>query len=225
MDSELHFDLNEITVTALAQQLANVVRQSLNPPENVTVAHPNGLDYVGAGLRGINKLTIQGTVGDYALSALCDCECTVNGSVRDYVGHSIASGAIIINGHAGNHVGALGVGGLIAVYGNAGDHIAYANHGTEILIRGSVGSHAAANMQSGTLLIGGTVGPNLGCGMRGGVIYVRGDVDQVSDDIEEHRLREPDKLKIGLLLIKAGIKATAGKDFRVYKPVDISGGS
>lgn len=223
MDSDLHFDLSEISVTVLARQLASAVRQSLNPPENVTIANPNGLDYVAAGVRGVNKLSIQGAIGDYGLAALCDCECTVNGSAKNYVGHSIGSGAIIVNGHAGDHVGALGVGGLIAVYGNAGDHVAYANHGTEVIIRGSVGSNAAANMQSGTLLIGGSAGPNLGSGMRGGVIYVRGDVDKISDDIEEHRLREPDKLKIGLLLIKAGIKATAGKDFRVYRPVEIPG--
>jgi len=42
--------------------------------------------------------------------------------------------------------------------------------------------------------------------------------ESVSDDIEEQRLREPDRLKIGMLMLKSNIKSS-GKEFRVYRAV------
>jgi glutamate synthase domain-containing protein 3 len=72
-------------------------------------------------------------------------------------------------------------------------------------------------MQSGTLVIGGNAGENLGHQLRGGSIYIRGEAKSISPDIEEARLREPDRLKLSLLLMKAGIKASALKEFRVYR--------
>jgi glutamate synthase domain-containing protein 3 len=110
------------------------------------------------------------------------------------------------------------VGGLIAVYGSAGMRVGVSLQGADVLIRGNAGADVGFGMRSGTIIIGGSAGPNLGRGMRGGTIYVRGEATDVCSDIEEVRMREPDRLKLGLLLMKSGIKSSSGKEFRVYRP-------
>jgi hypothetical protein len=72
-------------------------------------------------------------------------------------------------------------------------------------------------MRSGILVIGGDAGPELGAQFQGGRIYIRGQAESLTSDIEECRLREPDRLILSLLLMKAGLKASALKEFRVYR--------
>ena len=208
--------------------IENHKKQSLNsqtdseeiPQTTVDVVGAKGQDYIGAGVRGIYTLLIHGPIGDFGLCAFCDGECNIEGNVGNFVGHSIHSGILMVTGNALHSVGALGTGGLITIYGTAGDRAAVGLQGSDVVFRGSVGDFACLGMQSGTVIIGGNAGHHLGYGMRGGTIYIRGDAESVSPDIEEQRLREPDRLKIGLLLLKAGIKS-AGKDFRVYRPVNV----
>lgn len=176
-----------------------------------------GQDGIGSGLRNISKLNVAGNLGDFAFTAFEAGDCRIDGRVGSFLGHSIHSGILIVNGHAEHAVGAMGTGGTIAVYGNAGDRIAAFLNGADIVVRGSVGEFAGLGMQQGCLIVGGNTGPNLGHRMRAGTIYVRGEVESHSPDIEEVRTREPDRLKIGLLMLKAGIKAT-GKEFRVFRP-------
>jgi len=177
-----------------------------------------GQDYIGSGIRGVHSISISGSVGDFGLCSFGDGECSIDGRAGEFFGHSIQSGILILNGHASHAVGALGVGGLVAVYGNAGDRVAVGLQGADIVIRGSVGSHAGLGMHGGCLIVGGNAGQHMGHRMRTGTIYLRGEAQSVSPDIEEVRLREPDRLKIGLLMLKAGIKST-GKEFRVYRPI------
>ena len=176
------------------------------------------LDALGAGFHGIASLDIQGELGDFGLCSLHDCECRVDGNVGDYFCHSLKSGLVILKGHAKNSLCALGWGGFLAIYGNAGDRLAVGLQGAEMVIRGSAGDLACLGMQDGCVVIGGNTGRELGQGMRGGTIYLRGDAQSISPDIEEIRVREQDRLKIGLLMIKAGIKS-AGKEFRMYRSV------
>jgi methylamine---glutamate N-methyltransferase subunit B len=184
----------------------------------VNVREARGQHYVGVGLAHLHRVNIDGSVGDYALCGSDQCECNIDGNANDFLGHSLRSGVVIATGNAGHAVGAMGTGGLIAIYGSAGDRAGVSMRGSDVLIRGNAGSNVALGMRAGTIVIGGSAGEQMGHGMRGGTIYLRGDAPAISRDIEEQRLREPDRLKLGLLLLKAGIKATAGKDFRVFRP-------
>ena len=177
-----------------------------------------GQHYVGVGLTNLNRVEIDGAVGDYALCGSDQCETTIQGNAGDFLGHSFRSGVVIITGNAGDSVGAMGVGGLIAVYGSAGNRVGVSLQGADVLIRGNAGADVGFGMRSGTIIIGGSAGPNMGRGMRGGTIYVRGEATDVCGEIEEVRMREPDRLKLGLLLMKSGIKSSSGKEFRVYRP-------
>lgn len=176
-----------------------------------------GQDFVGAALNDVTAFTVEGNVGDYACSGLDNSQCTLDDDAGDYLGHSLVSGLLICKGNVGHGLAAMARGGLIAVYGSSGDRTATSLRGADVIVRGNTGAMAAKGMQQGTLIIGGSAGEGLGTGMRGGVIFLRGEAPGISSDIEEHRLREPDRLKLGLLLLKAGIKSTGGKEFRVFR--------
>jgi formylmethanofuran dehydrogenase subunit C len=178
----------------------------------------SGQDFLGAGLSDLQAVWFSGSAGKFAFCGMDNCECTLEEDAGDSFGHSLASGVLICKGSVGDGVGAMARAGLIAVYGSAGDRAGASLRGADLLIRGNAGKSAGVGMRQGTLIIGGSAGEQLGVGMKGGVIFLRGDASSISPDIEEHRLREPDRLKLGLLLLKAGIKATAGKEFRVFRP-------
>jgi methylamine---glutamate N-methyltransferase subunit B len=178
----------------------------------------DGQDYVGTGLADFRHVTVEGTVGKFAFCGIDNCECTLQGDAGEFCGHSIASGMLVVKGSVGDGAGAMGMGGLIAVYGSAGNRAGVSLRGADLLVRGNVGAQSGLGMRHGALIIGGSAGEQLGHGMRGGAIYLRGEAASLSPEIEEHRLREPDRLKLGLLLLQAGIKSGAGKEFRVYRP-------
>lgn len=206
---------------ALNEALRIVGRPPLEDDPNPPTIHftgATGQDFLGAGLSDMHSVLVSGKAGKFAFCGMENCECTLEENAGDDFGHSLASGLLICRGSVAHRVGAIARGGLIAVYGTAGDRAALSLRGADVVIRGNAGAMAAMNMQQGTLVIGGNAGPGLGTGMRGGVLFVRGDAKNISPDIEEHRLREPDRLKLGLLLLKSGIKATVGKEFRVYRP-------
>lgn len=173
--------------------------------------------YLLSGYRLRGHLKVAGSVGDFCFMSFGESEGIIEGNAGDYLAHSIHSGALFVHGDAGSGLASLGQGGLVSVYGNAGARVALGMQGADVVIRGNAGSFCGLGMQSGSIVIGGNVGEEMGKGMRGGIIYVRGEVLSISSDIEEVRMREPDKLKIGLLMLKAGVNAT-GKEFKVFRP-------
>jgi glutamate synthase domain-containing protein 3 len=224
--STLDFNLDLVSptemLTAIRLQLEKIAQvdseDSTVPPLAIKIVVTKNHDFIGAGIRGVSEIAVHGSIGDFGLCSFGDGQCSVEGNVGDFFGHSIASGILIVNGNAGNAAGALGAGGLIAIYGNSGDRTAVGMQGSDVVVRGSVADYAGAGMQSGTLVIVGSAGLHLGHGMCGGTIYLRGDAGSISPDIEEQRLREPDRLKIGLMMLKSNI-AAAGKEFRVFRSI------
>lgn len=185
---------------------------------SVRVIDAAGQHYVGVGLADLKRVDVVGSVGDYAFCGMENCECSLEGNAGSFFGYSIASGLLIAKSGVADGVAAMGRGGLVAVYGSARDRAAVSLRGADVIVRGNVGACAGYGMRSGSLVVGGTAGEAMGQGMRGGTIYLRGEAASISEEIEEQRLREPDRLKLGLLLLKAGIKTTAGKEFRAYRP-------
>ena len=226
METVLNFDLEKVSPTemlnAIQLHVSEVLNQSIDrsiiPMVSVGVQGARGQDFIGAGFRNISKVAVQGEIGDFGFCSFGDGECHVEGNVGHFFGHSVASGIIIVRGHVKTSVAALGTGGLIAIYGNASDRAAVGMQGADVVIRGSVGNYAGLGMQSGTLIVGGSAGQHLGHGMRGGTIYIRGEPESISPDIEEHRIREPDRLKIGMLMLKSSIKSV-GKEFRMFRSI------
>ncbi len=214
LESELHFDLATVSPT----ELLKTIRNCRGSAVSINISGACGQDFVGAGMRDSNTVLVQGTIGDFGFCSFGDGESQVEGNVGNFFGHSIASGILVVRGHAKHAVGALGMSGLIAILGNAGDRAALGMLGADVVVRGSVANYAGLGMQNGTLIVGGAAGKHLGHGMRGGTIYLRGEAESISSDVEENRLREPDRLKIGMLMLKSNLKS-AGKEFRVFRPI------
>ena len=176
-----------------------------------------GRNYLGVGLKHLLKVETMGSIGDYGFAGTSDCECAVQGNVGDYFGHSQVSGTLLVMGSAGHGFAAMAQGGLTVVLGDSLDRPGASLRGASVLVRGDVGAQAGYRMRSGILVIGGDAGPELGAQLLGGRIYIRGKADSLTSDIEECRLREPDRLILSLLLMKAGLKASTLKEFRVYR--------
>ncbi len=224
MTNAIELDLSQVPIAKLRQVIAD--RASSDHGEldlgllDVKLTHAHGQDFVGAGFSQFRKVTLEGSLGLYACAGLDSCECIVEGDAGDFLAHSIRSGIVIVKGHAGNSVGSMGRGGFVAVHGNAGNQMGVSMRGADVFVRGNAGHQAGIGMRSGTIIIGGSAGNDLGVGMTGGTIFLRGDAMSISRNIEEQRLREPDRFKIGLLLLNAGIKSAVGKEFRLFRPVD-----
>jgi methylamine---glutamate N-methyltransferase subunit B len=187
------------------------------PLRKILIGPCNGESMVASGWHGNNSIVLDGDLGDYCLSHFNGVEADVRGNIGHCGAQAIQSGSIIIRGHAADAIAAYGTSGLVAVYGNAGKRAAVALDGADVLVRGSVGTQAAYAMRSGSLIIGGSSGAELGKGMIGGVIYIRGEPTSIAKHLHEVRMREPDRMRLALILLKAGVKST-GRDFRVFRP-------
>lgn len=215
MPTTLRFDLSSEQSAAVRHHLRALDRREEHAIEIGCSGVPS---YVLNGYRIHGHVKVMGSVGDFCFLSFGESDGTVEGDAGDFFAHSIHSGVLLLHGNAGDGVASLGHGGLVSIYGNAGDRVALGMQGADVVVRGNVGTQCGLGMQNGSIVIGGNAGEELGQGMRGGTIYLRGEAKSISSDIEEVRLREPDKLKIGLLLLKAGIKAI-GKEFKVFRPV------
>jgi glutamate synthase domain-containing protein 3 len=81
-----------------------------------------------------------------------------------------------------------------------------------------VGAEAGYRMRSGLLLVLGDAGPMLGAGMGGGTLLVAGSIASSASAIEEDRLRDADRLRMSLLLLKVGLEVKPSK-LRVFRSV------
>lgn len=211
------FDLKQPIARNLASLLANH-EGATNDGLEISITGCAHQDFIASGVRAAGTLLMDGSVGDFCLMSYGLGDATIEGSSGDFLGHSLHSGSIVIKEDVGDSLGAMGAGGLITVHGNAGQRAGTALQGADILIRGNAGGLLGMGMVDGNIVVGGSVGPEMGKGMLGGSIFVRGEPTSLSPHIEEFRMREPDKLKIGLLMLKAGIKST-GKEFRLFRPI------
>jgi formylmethanofuran dehydrogenase subunit C len=168
------------------------------------------------GLSGFGGITVNGSLGKHCLFGHEDLNVTVRSDVGNACGCAIESGEILVEGNCGDGLGAFGRGGFIATYGSAGLRCGVGLDGSDLFVRQSVGDYAAMNMRSGTLVIGRSAGEHLGLGMTGGIIFLRRSAASLAPDIVETKMKESERVRLGLLVAKAGIRTDA-KEFRTYK--------
>lgn len=184
--------------------------------EAITISGASGQSGLATAIGQPIKVAIQGNVGALCgmLSAGSDLE--VVGDAGAGCGHSMSSGAILVRGHAGRALGCFARGGFIGVHGMAKDDCGLHLAGADIVVRQSVGPRAGHGMRAGNLVLGSDAGHELGKDFTGGTIYLRGEAASIAEGLREVRMRESDAVRLGLLLVRAGIKA-ATKDFRLYR--------
>jgi formylmethanofuran dehydrogenase subunit C len=188
-----------------------------NDVKAVDVLDTKSADWGGCGWRYPIPITFHGSIGDFCLSGATELDATIHGDVGSNFCSMLTSGTAKASGCAGNATAAFARGGLVVIGSNSGDRSGVGLSGGDLMVLGSVGEQAGFQMQSGNLIIAGDTGSLLGLGATGGTIYVRGKPASVASNIEEDRMREADRLRLSLLLLKSGIdlKSAVWKVFRV----------
>lgn len=209
----LAFDLRTLAPNQLNTQL-----RALADEENeIQIAGANGQPVLCAGISQGLKVVLTGSAGPYFGMLNAGADLDVTGDVGLCCGHSMNSGAILVRGNAGQALGALARGGFIGVHGAAKDSCGLGLAGADVIVRQAVGARAGQSMRSGNLILGNDAGPDLGLDATGGTIFLRGAAASVADGIREVKMKDSDSMRLGLLLVRAGIRA-ATKEFRIYRP-------
>lgn len=206
-------DLHSTDLAAINAHL----RELDESASEVRIVGAAGQAGLATGLRQRIKVRVEGSVGDYFALLNAGASLDIVGDVGAGCGHSMTTGDILVRGHAGHSLAAYARGGFIGVHGMAQQACGLGLEGADVVVRLSVGPRAGYAMRAGNLVLGSDAGEKLGEGCTGGTIYLRGSAASIADTLREVRMRESDAMRLGLLLVRAGIKS-ATKEFRVYRP-------
>lgn len=148
-----------------------------------------GQRFIGNGLRGDVKITVNGVPGGDLGMFMSGPECEVFGDAEHAPGNTMDNGALIIHGSAGDAVAHSMRGGKVFVRGNigyrGGIHMKQYESKRPILVIGGT-SHAFLGeyMAGGLIIVLGIDNEpvmqdrGIGSGIHGGEIIIRGDVNE-----------------------------------------------
>jgi glutamate synthase domain-containing protein 3 len=160
---------------------------------DITLDNVRGQRYIGVGLNGGTRITVNGVPGNDLAAFMNGAEIVVRGNAQDGVGNTMNSGKVVVHGDAGDILGYSMRGGRIFVRGSvgyrAGIHMkAYHEHFPAVVIGNRARDYLGEYMAGGILAVLNIESPDqpcvgqwVGTGMHGGVMYLRGTV-------EAHRL-------------------------------------
>lgn len=208
--------------TSIASNLASVglrttIYRELQANGKVRFKLNSALDALLPALCLSGNVTVQGNAGDYTFAYNDGTNVTLDGSAGFGTGLGIRSGMVQVTGDAGDMTGAYGMGGSVVICGNSADDCGAELMGADVCVLGNARNRAGYRMRSGSLVVQGECGEDLGYELSGGVIYVLGSVKSVSTSVRETRLKEPDRLRLSLILARSNITSNA-RSFRVFKP-------
>jgi glutamate synthase domain-containing protein 3 len=182
----MHYrELNELIHQAVGDQKKEIILDNVN-----------GQRYIGGGLSGNVKITVNGTPGNDLAAFMDGPTIVVNSNAQDGIGNTMNAGKIIVCGSAGDIVGHSMRGGNIFVKGNVGYRVgihmkAYRDLCPVVIAGGCAGDFLGEYMAGGLIIILGLsqnkknryenqsiVGNYVGTGMHGGAIYIRGNIEK-----------------------------------------------
>ncbi len=211
---------NTTTIDCIGLSHVDLYNQLASSSEEQAILLVGGTPTLAPAFSGVvpaSSVTVSFDLGDFAglLGRFTALE--VDGNVGIGCGSSLQSGTLLVRRKSSHYLASHAKGGLIAALGSSGDFCGFGLNGGDVFVRSAVGKYAGCQMRGGTLVLGNGAGKELGRGATGGVIYVRGDTVSVSDDVKPFRMKDPDLMRLTLLLARAGIKSD-GKDFRAFRP-------
>lgn len=185
--------------------------------KNILLDNINGQRYIGDGLSGDIKITINGVPGNDLAAFMDGPTIVVNSNGQDGIGNTMNAGEIIVHGDAGDIIGHSMRGGDIYIKGNAGYRVgihmkSYKDLYPMIIIGGTVGDFLGEYMAGGLIIVLGLhknsdeaiVGNYCGTGMHGGTMYIRGDIwdYQLGKEVRKISLDEEDNKILRVYLEK-----------------------
>src|SRR3989337_80257 len=143
------------------RELNSKVRDAVSKGEKeILLKNVNGQYYIGDGLQGDVKITIEGVPGNDLAPFLEGPPMIIKANAQDNIGNTMNSGKVV-------------------VHGNAGDVLGYGMRGGKLHIRGDVGYRVGIHMkgykkQMPVIISGGSAGDFFGQYMAGGVLVLLG---------------------------------------------------
>jgi glutamate synthase domain-containing protein 3 len=205
----VEIDAKHLYYRDLNQQIHQALRQGA---KDILLRNVNGQRYIGDGIRGNIKISIEGVPGNDLAAFMDGPSIIVNTNAQDAVGNTMNSGKVVIHGHAGDVLGYGMRGGKLFIQGDVGYRVgihmkAFKKRVPLIIIGGMARDFLGEYQAGGVIILLGMerdgkplAGNYIGTGMHGGVIYIRGAVDpfqlgkEVSissiDETDEERLKD-----------------------------------
>lgn len=173
------------------KQLNELIHQKVMQGEKeIILDNVNGQRYIGGGLTGRVKITINGVPGNDLASFMDGPTIVVNSNGQDGIGNTMNAGKIVVHGNAGDILGHSMRGGKIYIEGDAGYRVgihmkSYKDLYPVIIIGGAVRDFLGEYMAGGLMVVLGLnrkkreslAGRYCGTGMHGGTIYIRGNIE------------------------------------------------
>lgn len=206
-------DLQSASVSEVNRRLRELESNSVE----WTIVGADGQHGVATGVNRNLAIHVNGSTGDCFGMLNAEAELQLSGNAGVACGHSMTGGSVLVRGHVGHSLAAFAMGGFICVYGSAKDGCGIGLDGADVFVRQSVGARAAWGMRAGNIILGSDAGSDVGLNCTGGSIFIRGEPVSMADHMRQDRMREADSVRLGLLLVRAGIKGTA-REFRLYRP-------
>jgi glutamate synthase domain-containing protein 3 len=197
------------------RDLNDQIHQSLgHGAKEILLRNVNGQRYIGNGIRGNLKISIEGVPGKDLAAFMDGPSNIVNSNAQDAVGNTMNSGKVVIHGHAGDVLGYGMRGGKLFIQGDVGYRVgihmkAFKKHIPVIIIGGTARDFLGEYQAGGVIILLGLdrdgkpfVGNYIGTGMHGGVIYIRGEVDpfQLGKEVSISSVDETDEKRLRLYL-------------------------
>ena len=179
------------------RQLNELIHRAVgNSNSEIILDNVNGQRYIGAGLCGKVKITVNGVPGNDLAAFMDGPSIKVHSNAQDGIGNTMNAGKITVCGSAGDIVGHSMRGGKIYIKGDVGYRVgihmkAYNSLYPIVIVGGSAGDFLGEYMAGGLIIILGLkrnkqdrgcdqsiVGNYVGTGMHGGAIYIRGGIER-----------------------------------------------
>jgi len=194
---------------------ARVRQAAASGERDLILDNVNGQRYLGAGLNGGLRLTINGVPGNDLAAFMDGAEIIVNGNAQDGVGNAMNRGLVVVRGDAGDILGYSMRNGRIFVQGSVGYRVgihmkSFGDQFPLIIVGGLARDFLGEYMAGGVLVLLGLTKPKdepltgnrVGTGMHGGVIYLRGAVEdyQLGKEVGRSPLTDSDWQDLSLWL-------------------------
>lgn len=186
--------INMTTIDARGMHYRNLndmIKNSIKTGEKeIFIKNVQGQRYIGDGIQGKCKITIEGTPGNDMASYMDGPTIIVHGNVQDATANTMNDGKVIVHGNSGDTLGYAMRGGEVYIKGNVGYRVGihmkeYLEKKSIIVIGGKAGAFLGEYMAGGIIILLGlniddaqqVVGNYCGTGMHGGIIYSRIPID------------------------------------------------
>ncbi len=205
MNKSRTIDAHGLPFVKLNREIKRAIAEGVT---HISLLNVNGQRYIGDGLRGKLRITINGIPGNDLAAFMNGPEIVVYGNAQDCIANTMKKGRIIIHGNVGDLLGYAMRGGEVFVKGNvgyrAGIHMKACDKQIPVIVVGGTAADFFGEYMAGGIIIllglnrqhnEPIAGDYTGTGMHGGIIYLRAEVpkEHLGKEVQIMKIEQQDK--------------------------------